>query len=301
MKLFTRTQLSIFAATVCMGAIAQQDKLSTHFIYDKMSLNPGETGIENGTSAALIHRNQFNRLNGSPSTFIFNAETNINKIPGGIGLSLYQNEVGFINHKSAMLNYSYPIEMKDGVLGIGVGVGLFDLSNDPDWIPPTNAPTTFPDNWGNRVKGLDLNFGFYYQSNKNYYLGLSAIHVNAEQSRMLLEEKNMLLWEQGFMSRVYNVMGGYKLNDVGPGTASANVLLRTNFTNTLADVNLMYEIKGKIFAYNAGVTYRTNNTVPFIAGISYKYFTLGYAYELRQKIPGWTNNNELVLRFRSNI
>ena len=42
---------------------AQQDKLITHFIYDKMSLNPGSTGLDKGICATTIYRNQWDKVN----------------------------------------------------------------------------------------------------------------------------------------------------------------------------------------------------------------------------------------------
>jgi hypothetical protein len=37
--------LGLSFAAVVGSSLAQQDKLLTHFMYDKMSVNPGETGI----------------------------------------------------------------------------------------------------------------------------------------------------------------------------------------------------------------------------------------------------------------
>ena len=48
-----RNSLVVLLLVIMSGSVsAQQDKLITHFMYDKMSLNPGETGIEGGICAA---------------------------------------------------------------------------------------------------------------------------------------------------------------------------------------------------------------------------------------------------------
>ena len=44
-------------------------KLITHFIYDKMSFNPGKTGLglSNEICATTIYRNQWDKVNGAPN------------------------------------------------------------------------------------------------------------------------------------------------------------------------------------------------------------------------------------------
>ncbi|MFT5582410.1 MAG: hypothetical protein ACI9G9_001676, partial [Psychromonas sp.] len=65
-------------------SFSQQDKIITHFIYDKMSLNPGETGIDEGICGTAIYRNQWDKVNGAPNSLVLNVEANINRFfPGG--------------------------------------------------------------------------------------------------------------------------------------------------------------------------------------------------------------------------
>ena len=58
----------IFTASVS----AQQDKLITHFIYDKMSINPGKTGMGmlNTICATTLYRNQWDKVNGAPNSAV---------------------------------------------------------------------------------------------------------------------------------------------------------------------------------------------------------------------------------------
>jgi hypothetical protein len=82
-----------FWATI---TFSQQDKLITHFIYDKMSINPGETGIDDGICLTSIYRNQWDKVNGAPNSAVFNVAANMNRFfPGGIGLSFYHDAIGF--------------------------------------------------------------------------------------------------------------------------------------------------------------------------------------------------------------
>jgi hypothetical protein len=76
--------------------MAQQDKLITHFIYDKMSLNPGETGIDDGICMTSLYRNQWDKVNGAPNSALFNIGANLTRFfPGGVGLAFYHDAIAF--------------------------------------------------------------------------------------------------------------------------------------------------------------------------------------------------------------
>jgi hypothetical protein len=64
--------LSFFVALFYFGIHAQQDKLLTHFIYDKMTINPGKTGIDmyNSICGTSIYRNQWDKVNGAPNSAV---------------------------------------------------------------------------------------------------------------------------------------------------------------------------------------------------------------------------------------
>ena len=80
--------LSSLFVVVASNLLAQQDKLITHFIYDKMSINPGETGLDKGICATTIYRNQWDKVNGAPNSAVLNIEANMNRFfPGGLGVS----------------------------------------------------------------------------------------------------------------------------------------------------------------------------------------------------------------------
>ena len=92
----------------CMKIVAQQDKLITHFIYDKMSINPGKTGVDmyNSICATSLYRNQWDKVNGAPNSAILNVEANLSKFfPGGVGLAFYHDAIGFARQNNLLLNY----------------------------------------------------------------------------------------------------------------------------------------------------------------------------------------------------
>jgi len=256
--------------------MAQQDKLITHFIYDKMSLNPGSTGLDKGICATTIYRNQWDKVNGAPNSAVLNVEANLSPYfrAGGLGISFFHDAIGFSRQNNLLLNYSYPLEIPNaGTLGIGIGVGMVNFGMNPDWVPPT----TNPDNSlpvGFSATNLDLNFGLYWKGNSDYYAGLSSTHLNES----LLQQTVGVIDNQYQTARHYYLMGGKKFRDIAGGDIDVQMLMRTDLVKFSADINARYIWRD--IAYG-GLTYRTSDAVAIMLGwVPLRNMTVGYSYDI---------------------
>lgn len=266
---------------LCTSAMfAQQDKLITNFMYDKMSINPGETGLDDGICATSIYRNQWDKVNGAPNSAVLNVAANMNRFfPGGLGISFYHDAIGFSRQNNILLNYSYPISLGNvGTLGAGIGIGMMTYAMNPSWIPPQTIvdPTLPAANFTSA--NLDLNFGLYLKG-KNFYAGLSSTHLSESE---LLGSATGIGTTGYSTARHYYAMGGYKLSNVGPGSLDFNLLMRTDMVKYSVDINTRYFFKkdGDDIAY-AGLTYRTSDALAIMLGYNaFKNFTVGYSYDL---------------------
>jgi type IX secretion system PorP/SprF family membrane protein len=276
-KLVLLTSLFTFVA----GAlVAQQDKLITHFMFDKMSLNPGETGVDQGYNsicATSVYRNQWDKVNGAPNSAILNIESNLQKLHGGIGISFFHDAIGFSRQNNVLLNYAWHQPVGNaGVLSGGLGLGIVNFGMSPVWVPPTTAvDPTLP--VGFSATNLDLNFGVYWKGNSNYYAGLSSTHLNQS---ILSQTVGGSLPQTYEVARHYYVMGGKKfLGLIGSdGDLDAQVLMRTDLVKFSADVNVRYIWKNKLYG---GLTYRTSDAVCIMLGWTpIPNTTIGYAYDV---------------------
>jgi type IX secretion system PorP/SprF family membrane protein len=291
--------LSFAMMLICFGLKAQQDKLITHFIYDKMSINPGKTGIDlyNGICATSIYRNQWDKINGAPNSAVLNIEANLTKyFPGGVGIAFYHDAIGFARQNNVLLNYSYPIQIgRAGVLGIGVGLGIMNYGLNPDWVPPTNNPDpTLP--VGFAATSFDANFGLYFNG-KDFYGGISSTHLSAS-----LLQQSVAGFSQSYQTaRHYYIMGGKRFKKIGPGDIDAQVLLRTEFVKFSADINARYilDLPGKKQIYG-GFTYRTSDAVALMVGYTpIPKMTVGYSYDLTiNKLSSISRgSHELIVKY----
>ncbi len=295
--------LSLLLTFLSFGLFAQQDKLLTHFIYDKMSINPGKTGIDiyNGVCATSLYRNQWDKVNGAPNSAILNVEANLSKyFPGGIGLSFYHDAIGFSRQNNLLLNYSYPISIGNaGTLGIGVGVGIMNYGMNPDWVPPTQNPdNSLPA--GFAATSLDANFGLYFNG-KDFYAGFSSTHLSESLLKQDVTVNGVSFAQNYQTARHYYLMGGKTFKDMFGGDIDAQILMRTDLVKFSADLNAryIYTLKDQKQLYG-GLTFRTSDALAFMVGYTpIDRLTVGYSYDITvNKLANISRgSHELVVKY----
>ncbi len=313
-----KRRLLVFSTlfTLASGALyAQQDKVITHFIFDKMSFNPAATGINQGICGTTVYRNQWDKVNGAPNSALLNVEANllpVIKQDLGVGISFYHDAIGFTRMNHVKLNASYRFNIAGaGRLGVGVGLGLFNIGMSPVWVPPVtqidpSLPQGFSDN------KFDLNGGLYWVGLQDYYVGISSTHLTAPR---LSDETGLPVGGSTTPSTVtydaarhYYLMGGKKfVNLIGNGVhLDANALLRTDLVKYSADINarVMY----KDLAYG-GLTYRTSDAIAIMVGARpFKLSSfgppmdnllVGYSYDITiNKLAGISRGtHEVMLKY----
>jgi type IX secretion system PorP/SprF family membrane protein len=264
------TALMLSSIAITYG---QQQKLLTHFMFDKMSINPGATGMGmlNGICGTAIYRNQWDRVNGAPNSALFNAEANLSRyFPSAVGISFYHDAIGFARQNNVVLNYSYHLPVGNGMLGMGLGLGLVSYGMNPTWVVPDDPldpklPQAVTES------NFDANFGVYYMSNDGWYAGISAVHLPAMELELL-----------NFSTvRHYYGMGGYRQVDafgVNNLDLDYNLLIRSDFVKTSADINVR-AIWDKM--YYGGLTIRPSDAIGIMAGIQLpNSFIFGYSYDI---------------------
>lgn len=274
-----------FSATSVFG---QQDIALTHFIYNKMAVNPGATGIEEGICGNLIYRNQWDKVNGAPNSALFNAEANLESLgkwSGGLGLNVVHDAIGFNRQNNVNLNYSHHFNIGGGTLGVGVGVGLMSFGLNPVWVPPStlNDPT-LPGS--SSAMTFDANFGVYYRST-DWYAGLSSTHLPAPvlSGTPLVSTGNVQYNE----ARHYYLMGGYTFRGVGSpnGDLDVQAMMQTDVVKYSANINARYIYNGKMYG---GLGFRNSDAISVLLGFKfldntrpgkYQFFGwAGYSYDL---------------------
>ncbi len=120
---------------VKLAAFGQQDPQFTNYMEYKLGVNPGFAGTEGKISGLILNRYQWEGFLGAPKTLVFSANAAINAFgsPGGIGLNVVDDQLGFAKNTQINVNYSYIKALNFGNLGIGLSLGLFSKSINGEW------------------------------------------------------------------------------------------------------------------------------------------------------------------------
>jgi len=283
----------VFILTTIFNGVCQQAPLLTNFMFHRFNFNPGATGIDDGISGAMIYRNQWDKITGAPNTAFFNVEANLNKFAvGGAGITFMHDVIGSYKTNNVTLNYSYPFQIGEvGMINVGLGLGIINFSNNPDYITPTlnnNDAALIKPGSGS---AMNMNFGVCWKSFKGLYSGISVTNLNKPVIRSMNSFQ---------MYRTYYLMSGYKFSNIlGQGRdIECQLLVRSDILKTSADLNALYYHSNLFYA---GLTYRTTESICFLAGFyPLKNTTIGYAYDLT--INGLNTvsrgTNEIVLKYK---
>jgi type IX secretion system PorP/SprF family membrane protein len=269
----------------------QQEKLLTHFMYDRFSFNPAACGLEGNVNASLIYRNQWDKVVGAPNSAVLNADADLNQVAiGGAGVTFYHDAIGFFKQNNLMLSYSYPFQIREaGMLNVGLGLGLINFGIDPDWIPPTTSNDQYLTSAASG-SNLNANLGVLWKSFKGYYLGLSTTNLNAPTIKAM----------NFTFDRHYYFMAGNRFKNVlGPSKdVDCQMIVRSDFIKVSADFNARYLHQNLFYA---GLSYRTTEALCFLVGFfPIKNTTLGYSYDLTLNGLNTISrgSHEIVVRYK---
>lgn len=267
----------LFFALTLHTALSQQDPLTSHYMFNTLTYNPGVAGTSGMICATAINRQQWVGFEGAPSTTIFNISAAIApfKIKSGVGLLIESDNIGFDKDINLSGIYSYLMDVGQGVLGIGVNFGMLNKSLSPAWVIPSGDAHTpasgdplIPESKESYV-AFDAGAGLYYKAEK-YYAALSVTHANQPKIKY---SKGLT-----YISRHYYATAGYTLQLPNPSLE----LLPSAFA--YSDGKVVQFSVTSLLRYNkktwGGVSYRAGDAL--IGMIGFELFNgirIGYAYD----------------------
>jgi type IX secretion system PorP/SprF family membrane protein len=267
----------IFLVVILSPVFSQQDPLSSHYMFNTMTYNPGVAGTSGMICATALNRQQWVGFKGAPSTTIFNisAPVSLFGIRSGVGLLIESDNVGFDKDINLSASYSYLMDAGPGKLGIGINLGMLNKTLTPDWqIPsddshtPASGDPLIPVSKESFV-AFDAGLGLYYKTD-NYYAALSVTHINQPKIKYT---KGLT-----YISRHYYLTAGYTVQLPNPSLE----LLPSVFA--LSDGKVVQLTITSLLRYNkkvwGGVSLRAGDALIGMIGFElYNGVRLGYAYD----------------------
>jgi len=278
----------LFLILVILPVSAQQDPLSSQYMFNTLTYNPGVAGVSGMVCATAINRQQWVGFKGAPSTTIFNISAPVKpfKIRSGVGLLVESDNVGFDKDINISASYSYHLDVGQGILGIGVNAGMLNKTLNPEWLipggdshTPASGDPLIPENKESYV-AFDAGLGLYYKADK-YYASLSVTHINQPKIK----------FSKGtpYISRHYYLTAGYTLQLPDPSLE----LLPSVFA--FSDGKVMQFNLTSLIRYNkkvwGGVSYRYGDALIGMIGLElFNGIRFGYAYDFTISDIGKNSN-----------
>jgi type IX secretion system PorP/SprF family membrane protein len=267
----------LFLVLFLQPVLSQQDPLSSQYMFNTLTYNPGSAGISGMICATAITRQQWVGFKGAPSTTVFNISAPVSPfhIRSGVGLLVESDNVGFDKDINVSASYSYHADLGPGKLGLGFNIGMLNKTLSPEWYIPageSHTPATgdplIPENKESYV-ALDAGLGVYYRTER-YYTGISVTHIN--------QPKIKFTKGTPYISRHYYLTAGVILPLPNPSLE----LLPSVFA--FSDGKTVQLNTTSLIRYNkkvwGGVSYRAGDSLIGLIGFElFNGIRVGYAYD----------------------
>jgi len=304
---------------------AQQRPQYTQYIFNNYLLNPALSGMENYTDVKIGHRQQWQGINGAPTTTFVSANMvlgdkylwrnalslpengdppmgrnytqNYTASPAhhGIGIIAMNDKAGPLSFLDVTLTYAYHLKLQDALnLSLGTGVGIRRVSIDLNALSLEDPNDPALSNAGKAQLKPDLNVGMWLYGAR-FFAGASMQQV-LKQNLSFSPDYN-----QGREVGHYFLTAGYKLFVDDEISATPSVMLKKVGNIPISyDANLKFVFRDRFWL---GGSYRKGDSFAALAGINFSnVFNITYAYDYAtSRLRSYTSgSHELVLGFQLN-
>lgn len=244
MKKITCSFLLIFGSI--LYTYGQQDPQFSQNMHNKLFVNPAYAGSSGAFCGSLLYRSQWAGYSGDgqPKTGLISLDAPVDVLHGGLGLTLFQDQLGYEKTFGVKLGYAFRFNVgATGKLGIGIDAGYMQKSIDGTKFNPNDPGDP---NIPGSVKANvvpDLGAGIYY-NNEKLYIGFSSSHL-AEGSFDLGVTKYKL-------SRHYYGTAGYRF-DLSPSIGlTPSIFVKNDGATTQLDANVLAHFNEKFWVGEIG-------------------------------------------------
>lgn len=259
-----------------MAASAQQELMTSQYMFNGLFLNPAYAGSHPYATATALHRSQWVGMEGAPRTNLFGVDAPMMDGKMGLGLTFSHDRIGVSRDMEVAAQYAYRIRTgARGHLAFGLkaGVSMY-TANLSDLVYWDAQDAVYQDNISNAAVGK-FGFGLYWHDERTY-IGLSVPTLQAADKQLVTD---LATAPEHYFTQHYYLNAGhvFELND--NFDLKPSVLLKyQQQAPPEVDVNLNVLFKERFWL---GAGYRTGDAI--VAMVEYQIspmFRAGYAYDM---------------------
>lgn len=290
--------ITIFCLTT-FSVSAQQEYMLTHYMFNKMAINPAYTGTKNAISITGIHRSQWVAFEGAPTTQSITAHMPIENKNFGVGIGIVNEKVGPTKNLGITGSFAYQFTIKrKNKLSLGLSGGLNIFSSRLNSLTIINQnDAAFAESINNEFVP-NVGFGGYYYGEK-FFVGISTPKLL--QNNLNVDDPTGTAIVVSHEKRHYFVMGGTIFNL----TSDQKFKLKpTVLFKVTGGAPLQLDLTGNVI-YNdkitAGLSLRTSDALGLLLGYNISDdFTVGYSFDFSFTNTTFNYNrgsHEVMLRY----
>lgn len=280
-------------------SIAQQEPQFTQYMLNRLSYNPGAAGASGSMCAMLMYRNQWLGLKldapepglsgaSTPTAYMFSFDSPVKILHGGIGLSAYQEQVGYHTNMALAFNYAFRMFWGPGNLAAGIEGELYNLSFDADKLRGETDLTGLSGQMSSgssdplinaASKGasmFDMSVGLFYQVPGSYYIGASVKDILGAKCDELNYSNARTLYLMGGFEYYIPANPSFK---VKPGA----MIKTADFGVYGFDLSCLLDYRNAFWGgvnVRGGLNKLNTDAISLIGGLNWHKLKLGVAYDL---------------------
>lgn len=243
--------------------------------------NPAAVGSSGSYRAIAAYRSQWVGFEDAPSTTVLGVDAEVKFLKNfhGVGANVFYDEIGAFTNMNINLNYSYHLELNDGLLGLGMRLGVINTAMNASDLHPSvegmdndyhQSDDIAMQGEDDSATGLDIGLGAFYQTSRSY-LSFSLLHVNSPTIEM----------KSGTEIKVKPVMtiGAGRQYKWGSETViEPRMFVKTDFSTIQFDISGTCNIRK---VATVGLGYRLQDAIFFQLGANLSNgLCVGYMYEV---------------------
>ncbi len=269
---------------------AQQDPQYTQYMFNGLSINPAYAGTRGGLSLTAVGRYQWVDIKGAPRTISLSAHSPLAK-KVALGLNVEGDEIGVHRRIGAFASYAYHLPLgSEWKLSLGLQAGVHHYSSRFTEIAVSDPDPNFSEDFTKTLPNFGAGFFLYSQ---RFYFGAAAPHLL--QHKLRTDTTDADISKVSHQYRHYLLTGGAVFHladgfDLKPSFLIKSVPASAPF---VADLNLSLLVKETVWV---GVSYRSFDSIDFIAELLLGKMRLGYSYDLTlTKLSNYNSGSHEVM------
>ncbi len=261
-----------------LGLFAQQEPQFTQYMFNEVSVNPAASGASGAVCLAGIGRSQWigyeddsgNVVN--PRTIGLAFDMPVYSIKSGVGLTFQYGRLGAEKNTDLRLLYAYHHVLKNKhMLSFGLSFGILSKTIDYSQLQWENDPSL---DGNSKESGVitDIGLGVHYKIPKKLYAGFAVKNLLGSSAEIGSPEFKM--------ARHYYLYGGYDFKFIYKKNhtfiLTPGLMVKAVTGSVKVDINAIVTYDNFVWG---GIVYRVENAIGIMAGVNYKGFSLGVAYD----------------------